>query len=304
MDASAAGNELFAATIGVFDGVHLGHQWLLSHLKSAAKERGLATKVVAINKSPKGPLSGEAAGEITPPEMKERLLRQCGIDTVWTMDFTPQIGRLTAREFLRELHERHGVNALVAGFNNRIGSDHANFEMLQSIDEGIEVIAVPEYSGAEAPVSSSIIRRLISEGQVEKAAGKMGRYLLRRGVVAHGQHRGTGLGFPTANVVCRSGMMPKRGAYAVRAAIDDGGARRTHHAMANIGIRPTMGHFEETTFEVNIFGFEGDLYGKEIEVEFVARLRDERKMESADELARQLASDRQRASAILSARKL
>ena len=179
------------------------------------------------------------------------------------------------------------------GFNHRFG--HNRNEQLADYvrhgsELGIEVARAKEYLAQYAPISSSIIRRLLLSGDVAEAGNKLGRRFSLTGSVAHGFARGRDIGFPTANVVLPATnlIVPRNGVYAVWATLPDGSR---HAAMANIGTRPTFADGSQRSIEVHIIGFDGNLYDSVITVEFVQRLRDERPMSSIDELKRQLTAD-------------
>lgn len=287
------------ATIGVFDGVHRGHIHLLKAVIDKARSSGLRAIVFTFSNHPLQVVAHDRAPRlIVPLSERMRLLRGLGFDSVVALDFTPELMRLTARQFVSLLHRRYGVDCLVMGFNNRFGSDGG--ASLAGEPLPLELSYAEQYDGPEAPVSSSIIRRMIADGNVAEAERKLGRPFTLAGTVAHGYNNGTSIGFPTANILPPDGqLLPAVGAYVVLATID--GDSRRLPAMAAVGYRPTIVGDSDgaLSLEVNIFNFDADLYGKRLTVEFIDRLRDERRMSSLDELRGQLERDRRQSIEIL-----
>ena len=289
----------FVATIGMFDGVHLGHQFVLRQVVDQAHELGLQPLCITFDQSPR------QEQVLTPLDEKVRLIRQTGIDHVEVLAFTEALKSLTAREFMEQvLRDQLDVRVLLTGYDNRFGhnreegfDDYVHYGQ----ELGIEVVSLPPAPGLTlnpSPkgdgdvVSSSYIRQLLSEGRVREAAQCMGHPYCIDGHVAHGEHIGTELGFPTANVVPSSTqqLIPAPGAYAVRVVSTENGQPTMLSGMMNIGTRPTFdGH--EQTLEVHIFHFDRDLYGQLLSVEFVARLREERRFDSMEALREQLKQD-------------
>ena len=282
-----------AATIGMFDGFHLGHRTLVESLKSEAGKRGLATAVVTFRDHPQNVLHNAGQKWICTLDDRIRCIADQGVDYLILMDFTPELAALDSTAFMALLRDCYGLKALVVGFNHRFGHNRneqfADYRRHGS-ELGVDVARAEEYVAQFAPISSSIIRRLLNEGDVTTAANKLGRSFTLKGTVCHGFARGRDIGFPTANVALPQSdlIVPRNGVYAVQVTLPDGSQRG---GMANIGIRPTFADSTERSIEIHIFDFKGDLYGKSITVEFVCRLRDERAMSSIDELKRQLTAD-------------
>lgn len=295
------GSYPVAATVGMFDGVHLGHQQLISQLKEQASRLGMKSAIITFNQHPQSVLKpGTTIAMITPLELRMQLLRSTGVDFVIAMDFTPELSQLDSTAFMTLISKNYGVKAMTVGFNHRFGHNRNESYpdyRVNGAKLGITVEQACEYSGPVAPVSSSIIRNLISTGQVAMAAAKLARYHSITGVVVHGQHRGTALGFPTANIDAQpDALLPANGVYAVRVTTPDS---LTRGGMANIGLHPTFPG-GEPTLEVNIFDFNGDIYGKSVAIEFIDRLRNERTMTGPQELTQQLAADLKNAHKIIS----
>ena len=282
----------FVATIGMFDGVHLGHQFVLQQTIDLARELGLQPLCITFDHSPR------QEQVLTPLDDKIRLIRQMGIERVEVLAFTPQLKSLTAREFMEQvLRDQMNVRVLLTGYDNRFGRNREEgFDdyVRYGQELGIEVVSLPPApsEGREGVVSSSYIRQLLLEGQVAEAAQCLGHPYSISGRVAHGEHIGTELGFPTANLVpSESQLIPAPGAYAVRVTFNTPhSSLHTQSGMMNIGTRPTFdGH--EQTLEVHILHFHEDLYGQALSVEFVKRLREERRFDSMEALKEQLKQD-------------
>lgn len=275
----------FVATIGMFDGVHRGHQFVLRHVVDEAQRRGLHSMAVTFDR--------QGAPTLTPLADKLRLMAQCGIERTEVLTFDDALKQLTARQFMADvLQARYDVRVLMIGYDNRFGHNRAEgFDdyVRYGRELGMDVLQLP----AEGTVCSSMIRQLLTNGDVAAVAEALGYAYTISGRVAHGEHVGTQMGFPTANLVpdCATQLLPAPGVYAVRVG--------THGGMMNIGTRPTFdGH--QQTLEVNIFDFDDDLYGREISVSFVQRLRDEKYFDSPEALIHQLQIDSQQAKHILS----
>ena len=275
----------YVATIGMFDGVHRGHQFVLRHVVDEAQRRGLHSMAVTFDR--------QGAPTLTPLADKLRLMAQCGIERTEVLTFDDALKQLTARQFMADvLQARYDVRVLMIGYDNRFGHNRAEgFDdyVRYGRELGMDVLQLP----AEGTVCSSMIRQLLTNGDVAAVAEALGYAYTISGRVAHGEHVGTQMGFPTAILVpdCATQLLPAPGVYAVRVG--------THGGMMNIGTRPTFdGH--QQTLEVNIFDFDDDLYGREISVSFVQRLRDEKYFDSPEALIHQLQIDSRQAKHILS----
>lgn len=292
-------NRQLAVAVGTFDGVHCGHRSLLARLKSAAGELGLETGVVTFASHPLATLRpGQVPTSLSTPRLKERLLRQCGVSEVVTLDFDAGLASLTASRFLEMLALKYGVRHLVLGFNTTMGSDRVSgLEEFRRIASGLgmSVEIAPELGHG---ISSSAIRRSIAAGDVEKAAEMLGRPYRLEGRVVHGRQLGRKLGWPTANLEPEpsSQTMPGRGVYACRAQVE--GDSRCYPAMVNVGTRPTVdGADAMMSVEAHLLDFDGDLYGRRLTLDFIRRLRDERRFDNVGQLAGQLSADAEMARA-------
>ena len=310
-----------AATIGVFDGVHAGHQQVINRLISDARFLHMASMVITFDRQPRQLFDPQFRPQLlTTQEEKERELERLGIDFLVVLPFTKEMASLSAHDFMaRILKEKLNVNLLQIGYDNRFGHDRTEGfddyvrygqELGIRVYRGIEV----SFQGYDMTVCSSNIRSLLSEdGDVETAAVLLERPYQLSGKVMPGEHIGHQLGFPTANLQPDNPfkLIPASGVYAVWAEIINQSMDQTTSgssylggglpAMMNIGTRPTFDG-RNRTLEVNIFDFDGDLYGQTVLITFVARLREERKFESPEALVQQLKTDREATERCLSNR--
>lgn len=277
------------ATVGTFDGVHAGHRCLLRQLVQLGSDEGLQTAVVTFGTHPRTITSGVAPGELTDYDTKIRLLDNL-VDYVIVLEFDERLRRLTAAEFMAMLKERYGVEMLLIGFNNRFGCDRlmdiAQYERAAH-EAGIRIhLAVAD----DSQVSSTAVRHAIESGCVDQAALMLGRRYAIWGKVVHGQGIGHTIGFPTANLVPTgvNVVLPGRGVYAVDVVLDNG---ERYRGVMNIGTRPTVSEAGAVSLEVHLLGYSGTLYSDTLTVEFIVKLRDERRFESIEELREQIKLD-------------
>ena len=285
-----------AVTIGTFDGVHRGHRLVLETLKREARKRGLQPVAISFDRHPLELVAPERApGNLTSTRRKEELLRREGVETL-ILPFNEKLRGMRAYEWLDHIHRKYGVKLLIAGYDNTFGSDGIDLSIAdyKAMGDaiGIEVMAAPEEEG----VSSSAVRKAVKSGDINKAISLLGHRPELEGRVAPGFKVGHEIGFPTANLqVSTRAVMPAPGVYAALAFIED--AAEGLPAMVNIGYRPTFkGTAKESrhlTVEAHIIGSDMELYGKNVRLEWVGRLRDERKFGSVEELIAQLQRDRE-----------
>lgn len=280
---------------GFFDGVHIGHRLVTDRLVAAARESGDESMVVTFWPHPRTVLQKDAESLrfLSSLDEKRKLLHEAGVDRVEVIDFTREFSRLSAREYLQEyVIGRFGGKKIILGYDNRIGCEDGKEDIAATARElGLEVETVPEaFSGEKFSVSSSKIRRLLSEGDVETAARLLGYDYPLLGVVVSGDKIGRTIGFPTANMQLYEPLkqVPGNGVYLV--AVRTLG--RNLYGMCNIGRRPTVCDNGGLTTETHIFGFSEDIYGLDIGISFLKRIRGERKFSSLDALKEQLAADR------------
>lgn len=296
------------ATIGSFDGVHRGHHSLLNQVRGIADERDMLAMVITFGTSPKRVLGLADAPQLTSVEERTNRLYQLGMDEVVVLDFTREMAEMSARDFMRQvLKERLGVAVLVIGYDHRFGrgrSEGFDDYVRYGNELGIEVVRGEACTEDDEPISSTRIRHLLAAGDVDGAARLLGYHYTLYGEVVSGYQEGRKMGFPTANIRPSSGdkLLPSDGVYAVWVIIKD--ERLTINdnrlpGMLNIGYRPTLNNGKERSIEVHILDFEGDLYGKDVTVEFVCQLRKEQTFANTEELTEQLKRDKVKVKEIL-----
>ena len=284
------------ATIGFFDGVHIGHCHLINMLKKVARERGVKSCVITFDRHPRQVVQPEWCPEmLTTLEEKIQLLEATGIDRCEVLHFDREMANQSAYDFmLHTLKERLGVSILVTGYDNRFGHNRSEgFEdyVRYGKEIGIAVIKGEELTDGSNNVSSSSIRRMLKEGRIEDATRCLGREYQLTGTVVGGEHIGRTIGFPTANIRGNdsSKLIPGNGVYAVDVWCQAGDINRKR-AMLNIGTRPTF-NGTATTIEVHIPHFAGNLYGSTLSIAFLRKIREERKFDSPEALVEQLNKD-------------
>jgi riboflavin kinase / FMN adenylyltransferase len=287
---------------GNHDGVHLGHQALVRTARTYAHAHGLAAVALTFHPHPAAVVSPEGGPlPLTTVQRRRELLLSAGADDVIVQPFTPDFARLPPDEFVRALSDR-GARAWVVGPDFRFGQNRAgDVDLLQSLAKrhGFEVIVEQPVRVDGERVSSSAVRALIAQGQVELATHLLGHVHDLDGEVVRGYQRGRTLGFPTANLATDPVLHPADGVYAVVARALDREPRRACSGIANLGTRPTFA--AERSVEVHLFDFDGDLYGARLRVGFVQRIRSQTKFPDADALKSQIALDCQAARATLQA---
>ncbi|MBR5661580.1 MAG: riboflavin biosynthesis protein RibF [Bacteroidales bacterium] len=282
---------------GFFDGVHLGHRLVLERLVSTARERGEGSVVVTFWPHPRNVLQDDARNLrlLTSLSEKKELISSVGVDRVEVLPFTRAFSRLTTREYLEEyVKGRLGGRAILLGYDNRIGSDLLGPDEIGEIAEsvGLDVIRTGSLSVPGGKViSSTKIREAISCGDVVTAAGMLGYKYSLLGVVVAGNRLGRTIGFPTANMRLYEPLklLPGNGVYSVE--VESLG--RHFRGMCNIGTRPTVNAGNDRTVEANIFDFDEDIYGLDLRVTFLKKIREERRFDSLEALRDQLVIDRQ-----------
>lgn len=296
-DNKEAMTEPCVATIGFFDGVHRGHQFLISHLVEMARQDGMPAVVITFDEHPRKVLQSDYQPEmLSTLDSKLLLLSKTEVDDAVVLHFTREMAAMSAREFMQQvLHDHLHVKKLFIGYDHRFG--HNREETFDDYvrygkEMGIEVIKNQAYSMNGINISSSVIRSFLKEGEVDMANQCLGYPYTIIGKVVNGYHEGRKLGFPTANLdLSHFGqMIPAPGVYAVKARLE--GTVVWKQGMMNIGTRPTFDG-KQLTLETHIFNFEGDIYDQLLLVSFVKRIRGERKFESPEELAAQLKEDEQ-----------
>lgn len=290
------------ATIGFFDGVHEGHRYVLSQVKSLAEKRGEKSVVITFRNHPSSLFCPSSQKYLLlSPENKVEKIRECGIDDVVLLEFDKDLASKSAEQFLEILKNQFDVSTLLLGYDNHFGridkdedgkSIKLGFSDYESLGERVGVVILRlkpfPHSINQTPTSSSLIRSLLIEGNLDEANERLGYDYTISGVVIDGFKVGRKLGFPTANIHIDNQQYPKKGVYAAFC------KSKMHNeewmAVVNIGNRPTFNR-EETNVEVHIINQKVDIYGDTISVKLRKRLRDEVKFSSQEELISQIKVD-------------
>jgi riboflavin kinase/FMN adenylyltransferase len=286
-------------TIGVFDGVHLGHKYLISQVIELARQQGLRSVVITFNKHPQEILAPESHPPfLTDSREKANLLKKEGVDSVIILSFTKKLAQMSAPEFLNILKTKLSMRGLVIGPDFALGrNNEGNISILCKLSKemGFSLKVIPPAVKNGEVVSSTGIRKALAEGNMEKVQVLLGRHFSLHGKVIHGKGRGVGLGFPTANLdILPCQAVPSDGVYATLAHIGS----RIYNSVTNVGMNPTFANTIRT-IESFLFGLDGDLYGHEVRIEFVHKLRGEIKFKNTADLTAQVSKDIQQAKEIL-----
>ena len=280
---------------GFFDGVHVGHRLVIKQLVEAAAARGDESMVITFWPHPRNVLQKEARSLrlLTTLAQKKQILHELGVDRVEVLSFTKDFSAMTTEQYLRHIMEEYGATSILLGYDNKMGSDAANPDQVARTAEmlGLEVVRTDMVSSEQGyAVSSTKIREKLEEGDVKRAAEMLGYDYSMHGVVVAGNKLGRTIGFPTANMQLYEPLklVPGNGVYFVKVKVLD----RELYGMCNIGCRPTVGSGNARTIETNIFDFDEDIYGLDIDIKFMARIREEQKFDSMDKLKAQLELDR------------
>ena len=279
-----------SAAIGNFDGVHLGHKEIISLLNKISAEKSSKSCIITFEPHPQKVLSKKEVALITPFDEKVRLLEQQGVDVTVCLKFTKELSKLSAEDFVSEvLVKILRIKDIVVGPDFMFGKNRSgNADLLGKLGEiydyNTEVLQ-PKVIDDEI-ISSSLIRRYIVDGNIQRVNKLLGYRYFIRGVVIEGEKRGRKIGFPTTNLNSPWELLPKPGVYATYALVGD----KSYQSITNIGYRPTFGE-NKLLIETHIFDFSKEVYGQDISVEFVKRLRDEKKFGSVDDLVNQIKLD-------------
>ncbi|MDT0633084.1 bifunctional riboflavin kinase/FAD synthetase [Rubrivirga sp. S365] len=307
-------------TTGTFDGVHRGHQAIIRYLVDRARRVGGVPTVVTFDPHPREVLTGQPVPLLTTLDERADLLEALGVERFVVVPFSRDLSLLEPEDYVADvLVGRIGMREIVIGYDHRFGrkarGDQALLERLGG-EHGFSVDVIPKQVEGDVTVSSTEIRRLLADaGDAARAAVLLGRPYRITGTVVHGDARGRGIGFPTANVEPANDrkLVPAIGVYAVRATLPGGAqaagaqaagaqtAGAVAEGMMNVGRRPTFEADGATRAEVHLFDTDADLYGRRLAVDVVARLRGERRFDGVDALVAQLGQDREAARAVLAA---
>jgi len=278
-------------TVGVFDGVHAGHRYLIKRLNQQAQENGLLSGVVTFNPHPQSALHPHSRLPwLSSLEDRIKSLRELGVGLVAVLSFTPDVAQLSAREFVALLKKYLKMNSLIICPDLALGRKRegaANLLGALGQEMGFNMAVMCPFTVNGEIASSSLIRQALAQGDMIKVERLMGRYFTLSAKVISTDKRGRVLGFPTANLDIKPGQaLPNNGVYGTITGVDG----KQFASATNIGTRPTFGNSEKTV-ETHLLAYEGDLYGKELEVKFICKLRDEKRFASPEELKTQIEED-------------
>lgn len=281
--------------VGSFDGVHLGHRALLARLASESKKYNLPAVVFTFGTAD-GPKSGFK--QLAQSELKPLLLASEGVNILISAQFSAFKG-ISARDFAVDfLYGELGAKSIVCGYDFRFGNNReGDIKLLSELlsDKGVEVISASATTYGGLPVSSTLIRGLVSDGDVKKAGLLLGREFSFFADICRGARLGRKIGFPTVNqLYSKELVVPKYGVYAVKVKLGN----KVYGGVANVGLKPTVGGVDAPLCETHIFGYSGDCYGQTAEIRFVEFIRAERRFGSVDELAAQIKRDKEAAAEI------
>lgn len=293
-DIDSLGNTPSAVTVGSFDGVHRGHVAMITEARELAASRGLPLTVVTFARHPRLLFSGsDAPFLLTSTDDKLSLLERAGVERCLLLPFDNAMASLTAEEFMHDiLLQRLGVLMLAVGYDHHFGRPQTGEGISQYVEYGremgVEVVQLHPYTPDGQKISSSRVRGELAAGDVEAAARMLGRNYSLQGRVVHGEALGRRLGFPTANISLLEPLqlLPLDGVYECTIKV----RLQSYRGVMNVGCKPTV-NGSSRTIEVFIIGFDGDIYGEPVVVEFVRRLRGERRFAGLDDLRAQIESD-------------
>lgn len=284
--------------IGFFDGIHLGHQSVISKAKDLAQEKGIKLAVMTFDPHPSIVLGkrNEQVFYITPMEQKLRLLESMEVDIVFVVRFTSDFAKLSPQEFIEKFIVDLNVKYVTAGFDFSFGSfGQGSMDTMQELSEGrYEVNVVQKKTDETEKISSTRIRQELKSGNMDKARALLGRPYQIPGVVVHGDKRGRQIGFPTANIQAQEGsFIPANGVYAVKMLVQ----HEWIEGVCNVGFKPTFNNpdHKKLTIEVHLFDFDKNIYGEEVSVDWFKRIRDEQKFDGIHALKVQIEKDKQSA---------
>jgi len=281
-----------ALTIGNFDGVHLGHQALLNELRAAAQARGLQTAVIIFEPHPREFFTPQQApARLTSLREKLEFFAALGIDRVQICRFNAHFAQMGAADFINVLHEKLFAKFVLIGDDFRFGSGRTgDFALMEKIgaqfDFAVHAVRSVKHDGVR--ISSTEIRAALLAGQMREAQRYLGRHYSISGRVVHGDGLGRKIGYPTANIQLKHNRPPLSGIFVVQVHAEGLGVLQ---GVASLGVRPTVKHDANPVFEVHLFEFEQQIYGKHLRVEFLQKLRDEEKYPDVETLTRHIALD-------------
>ena len=275
--------------IGNFDGIHLGHQKLISKAKKIAEQKKQKLVLITFNPHPREIINNIQMDLILPYKEKKLLLKNYGIDKIDEIKFTNKLSKLSAEEFAKEyIYKAHNPSDIVIGKNFKFGHKaRGDAKLLKdSLSKKVKVHSIDIKRLDSLAISSSEIKKLISKGSIEKVNKLLGRNYHISGKVIHGEKRGRLIGFPTTNLSTEWNFLPKKGVYVSKVVISD----KSYQSITNIGVRPTF-NANSLQIESHIFDFNKNVYGKKIKIYFLARIRSEKKFETVEKLIENITKD-------------
>ncbi|WP_337020199.1 bifunctional riboflavin kinase/FAD synthetase, partial [Oceanobacillus massiliensis] len=281
------------SAIGFFDGIHKGHQQVIKTAVNEAANQNMESAVITFHPHPSVVLKKgtQHVKYITPMKQKKELLQNLNVDRLYIIKFNKELSQLSPQEFIDHFIIGLNIKHLVAGFDYSFGHrGQGNMENIREYTrDAFDFTTIDKVALEEEKVSSTRIRELLKAGKIDKANHLLGRPLKFSGIVVRGEQRGRELGYPTANLQLHEDvLLPKRGVYAVRVIYKS----EIYEGMANIGTNPTFTEDrQDLSVEVNIFDYNNDLYGEELQVEWHRYIREEEKYQSAEALIKQMALD-------------
>jgi len=283
-------------TIGNFDGVHAGHGMILNALREQANKMNLPMLVMCFEPQPIEYFRGaDAPARISTARDKINLLSAVGVDALYLVRFDEQLASMSADDFVQLLTQQLHAKFVMIGDDFCFGKNRqGDFDYLKLVGKkcGFSVRQSTSYKIGNRRVSSTLIRHSLEKGELSQAATYLGRTYSMSGRVIHGHKRGRELGFPTANIKVRNRKTPLKGVFAVTISLESGGC---FLGVANVGTRPSIEETESVLLEVHLFDFDDDLYGQRVSVDFIEKLRDEKKFNSLDHLTQQITDDAEQA---------
>jgi len=292
------GKERVVLTIGFFDGVHLGHQKIISDLVKEAKLRGIKSCVATLDRHPSKLFSHRPIPLLTSQDEKEEIMYQLGIDLVQIFPFTLEFASLSPYQFLRKLKQSLNFEQIIVGEDFVFGQGRkGNVNFLHQVenDFGYELVVIPSLKLKGEKISSSLLRQWLRKGEIEKVTRWMGRYPTILGEVIGGNRRGRSLGYPTANLRPHpQKLLPSPGVYAGKVKL----MGKTYRTVINVGGRPTFKDFS-LGIEAHIFDFSKEIYGQSVRIELVSKIRDIQTFSSSLELISRLEKDKEEAERIV-----
>ena len=283
-------------TLGTFDGIHLGHQQIIKRVIECSEENKLRNLIITFHPHPRKVINPEMQLKLlTTNEEQINILEKLGVQNLFIINFTKEFSQLTPDEFIKNyLVDKIGLSRIVIGYDHHFGKGRGGdveFLLAAGKKYDFEILQIQPFIIDDEPVSSTKIRAALEAGDINKVNKMLGRYYSFSGVVVEGDKRGRELGYPTANIKLsdEDKMLPQIGIYAVLVEIDG----IEHKALLSIGKRPTFYNDGKVVPEVYIYDFNNDIYGKEIKVNLIQKLRGEEKFNSAEELIRQMNIDKE-----------